>query len=188
MKGEAYKALALAQSEFESAFKDSTNPHFHSSYSSLDACVEAVRPALNKYELYLLQDLTANKDSVTVKTVFLHSSGVEIKAGELTIPVTKLDAQGFGSAITYARRYSLLSACGIAPSDDDGNGAVGNTWFSEKFLPLMLNLTRAGKFHRNGQDIEFTTDRALVAIKSYLEGKATEEILKNSYNHYKEQL
>jgi hypothetical protein len=60
---------------------------------------------------------------VIVETVFIHESGETVSAGKLHVPASKLDAQGFGSALTYARRYSLMAACGIAPEDDDGNAA-----------------------------------------------------------------
>jgi hypothetical protein len=52
----------------------------------------------------------------------MHSSG-EFISSEMQIPVSKHDAQGYGSALTYARRYALCAFVGIAPEDDDGNGA-----------------------------------------------------------------
>jgi hypothetical protein len=61
---------------------------------------------------------------VIVETIFIHSSGEQISSGKLHVPATKHDAQGYGSALTYARRYSLMTACGIAPEDDDGNSAA----------------------------------------------------------------
>jgi hypothetical protein len=60
---------------------------------------------------------------VIVETVFVHESGETFSAGKLHVPAVKHDAQGYGSALTYARRYSLMAACGIAPEDDDGNAA-----------------------------------------------------------------
>jgi hypothetical protein len=58
---------------------------------------------------------------VTVETVFVHESGEMLECGKLHVPAAKHDPQGYGSALTYARRYSLMAACGIAPEDDDGN-------------------------------------------------------------------
>ena len=60
---------------------------------------------------------------MTVETVFLHESGEALRCGKLHVPASKQDPQGYGSALTYARRYSLMTACGIAPEDDDGNAA-----------------------------------------------------------------
>jgi hypothetical protein len=62
-------------------------------------------------------------NGVIVETIFIHSSGEQISSGKLHVPATKHDAQGYGSALTYARRYSLMTACGIAPEDDDGAAA-----------------------------------------------------------------
>jgi len=63
------------------------------------------------------------ENGICVQTVFIHESGEQISSGALFVPASKYDPQGFGSALTYARRYSLMAACGIAPSDDDGNAA-----------------------------------------------------------------
>jgi hypothetical protein len=59
-----------------------------------------------------------------VETVFVHESGETLDCGKLYVPAVKHDAQGHGSALTYARRYSLMAACGIAPEDDDGNAGT----------------------------------------------------------------
>lgn len=117
-------ALVKAQKEFEPARKDATNPHFRSKYANLSACVDAVKDALNNNGIALLQPTHECADGVIVETVFLHESGEQFSAGRLHFPASKQDAQGYMSALTYARRGSLLSACGIAPEDDDGNDAV----------------------------------------------------------------
>lgn len=116
-------AFVKAQSEFGSALKTSTNPHFKSSYADLAACVEAVIDALNNNKIALIQQTHECESGVSVETVFLHESGEELRSGKLWLPASKQDAQGYGSALTYARRYSLMAACGIAPEDDDGNAA-----------------------------------------------------------------
>lgn len=116
-------ALVKAQRAFEPARKSSNNPHFKSKYASLDICVDAVLPALNDNGIAMLQHTYECDDGVIVETVFLHESGEMLSAGRLHVPASKQDAQGYGSALTYARRYSLLAACGIAPEDDDGNAA-----------------------------------------------------------------
>jgi hypothetical protein len=71
----------------------------------------------------LMQHCHESDTGVIVETVFIHESGEIFSAGKLHVPATKHDAQGYGSALTYARRYSLMAACGIAPEDDDGNAA-----------------------------------------------------------------
>lgn len=116
-------ALVKAQRQFSPALKTSSNPHFKSKYAALDACVEAVIDALNGNGIMLMQKTYEDSTGVTVETCFLHESGELIECGKLHVPAGKNDPQGYGSALTYARRYSLMAACGIAPEDDDGNAA-----------------------------------------------------------------
>ena len=117
-------ALVKAQKEFGPALKSSTNPHFRSKYADLSACIEAVIDALNNNGIYLMQLTDEHDGGVKVSTTFIHESGEQLSGGSLFMPATKQDAQGFGSALSYARRYSLMAACGIAPEDDDGNQAT----------------------------------------------------------------
>ena len=119
-------ALVKAQKEFGPALKTSTNPHFRSRYADLSACVEAVIDALNNNGIYLMQLTEEHEAGVKVSTTFIHESGEQLSGGSLYMPATKHDAQGFGSALSYARRYSLMAACGIAPEDDDGNSATAS--------------------------------------------------------------
>lgn len=116
-------ALVKAQKAFSPALKTNTNPHFRSKYADLSACVEAVIDALNDNGIYLMQGTHECPDGVIVETTFIHESGETLSAGKLHVPASKHDAQGYGSALTYARRYALMAACGIAPEDDDGNAA-----------------------------------------------------------------
>lgn len=118
------KALVAAQKAFGPALKSSTNPHFRSRYADLSACVEAVIDALNTNGIALVQRTHPDETGVSVETLFVHESGETLTSGILHVPASKNDAQGYGSALTYARRYSLMAACGIAPEDDDGNAAT----------------------------------------------------------------
>jgi len=79
--------------------------------------------ALNSNGIALMQQTSEDNTGVTVETVFLHESGETLTSGKLHVPASKQDPQGYGSALTYARRYSLMASCGIAPEDDDGNAA-----------------------------------------------------------------
>jgi hypothetical protein len=116
-------ALVKAQKGFGPALKTSTNPAFRSKYASLENCIEAVIDSLNDNGIMLMQPTHLCEDGVIIETLFLHESGEQLSAGKLHVPATKHDAQGYGSALSYARRYSLLAACGIATEDDDGNNA-----------------------------------------------------------------
>jgi len=118
-----HQAFVAAQKQFGPALKTSTNPHFRSRYADLSACVEAVIDALNDNGIALMQTTHPSENGVAVETVLIHESGQTISSGVLHVPASKQDAQGYGSALTYARRYSLMATCGIAPEDDDGNRA-----------------------------------------------------------------
>jgi len=120
-------AFVKAQRAFGPALKTSTNPHFKSKYADLANCVEAVVDALNANGIGLMQRTYESKDGVMVETVFVHESGEVMECGMLHVPAGKQDPQGYGSALTYARRYSLLAATGLAPEDDDGNHASRRT-------------------------------------------------------------
>jgi hypothetical protein len=128
LKGKMMKniatALVKAQKAFGPALKTSTNPHFKSRYADLAACVEAVMDGLNNNGIALIQTCHESSNGVIVETTFIHESGETLNCGKLHVPASKQDPQGYGSALTYARRYSLMAACGIAPEDDDGNAAV----------------------------------------------------------------
>jgi hypothetical protein len=120
-------AFVKAQRQFGPALKTSTNPHFRSKYADLSNCIEAVIDALNSNGIGLMQRTYECKDGVMVETIFVHESGEVMECGLLHVPASKQDPQGYGSALTYARRYSLLAATGLAPEDDDGNSASRRT-------------------------------------------------------------
>lgn len=117
-------AFIKAKRAFGPVLKDKTNPAFKSKYANLEACLDAVDDACLSNGIALYQETFEDATGVTVETVFLHESGEALRCGKLHVPAAKQDPQGFGSALTYARRYSLLAACGIAAEDDDGNAAV----------------------------------------------------------------
>jgi len=117
------KAFVAAQKEFAPALKTATNPHFRSQYVDLAGCVEAVIDALNNHGIALVQKTHECETGIKIETIFLHESGESMSGGVLHVPADKQTPQGYGSALTYARRYSLMSACAIAPEDDDGNMA-----------------------------------------------------------------
>lgn len=117
-------ALAKAQGELENATKSSQNPHFKSKYADLAEVLNTVRPVFSRHGLSVTQLPSLDDDMVSVETMLLHSSGQWISS-KITTPVGgKRDAQSIGSAITYARRYSLAAIAGIAQEDDDGNAAA----------------------------------------------------------------
>jgi len=121
---ELAKALSAAQGEVEGAVKGKANPAFRSKYADLAAVWDACREALTKHGLAVIQSPGPCADGrMEMTTMLAHASG-EWMRGTLTIPLAKVDAQAYGSATTYARRYALAAFVGVAPEDDDGNAAT----------------------------------------------------------------
>ncbi len=118
-------ALAKAQAEMGKAIKESTNPAFRSKYADLGNVMDACLPALNKHNIAVIQPIVSDVDGRFVKTILIHESGETLECA-VPLIVGKNDMQGLGSAITYGRRYGLMSMAGIAPEDDDGNAAAKN--------------------------------------------------------------
>jgi hypothetical protein len=116
-------ALLAAQAEMKAAKKDSVNPHYKSHYADLESVIEAVKAPLNKNGIVYMQTNIPSTDGLTIETTLIHTSG-EYISSSIWLPVGRNDAQAFGSAQTYGRRYGLQSICGLAAADDDGNDAV----------------------------------------------------------------
>jgi len=129
-------ALSIVQGKMTHAIKDSANPFFKSKYADLESVWDVCRSLLSENGLAVMQfpgdinfvqlekengDINiATKMSLT--TIISHKSG-EFMSQEMSVPVTKPDAQGAGSALTYMRRYALAAVVGVVQADDDGNAA-----------------------------------------------------------------
>ena len=119
-----YGALAKAQIAMGPALKDSTNPAFKSKYADLASVMAACLPALNANGIAVIQPPIDDESGARfVKTILAHESGETLEC-RVPLIIGKNDMQGYGSAVTYARRYGLMSMAGIAPEDDDGNAAA----------------------------------------------------------------
>lgn len=152
-----FSAFVRAQRKFGPALKTSNNPHFRSKYAALDAVIEAVIDALHSEGFALTQYTEPSDAGVTVRTVLLHESGGLLTLGELFMPAVKNDPQGFGSALTYCRRYSLQAAMGIAPEDDDGNAA-------SKPATSARNSPTMGAFEQLSQDRQSIIMDVVIAV------------------------
>lgn len=118
------KALAAAQAELEPAAKNAENPHLRNRYADIAAVFEAIRKILPKHGLAVSQMILPTEGKAHVRTLLMHESGEWI-AGECLLPPDRAGGpQGMGSAITYARRYSLSALLGVvSEEDDDGEQA-----------------------------------------------------------------
>lgn len=119
-------AFVEAQKSMGDVLKTKRNDHFKSKYAELADVIDAVREPLNANGFSIMQPVSSEADGATVRitTVIMHKSGQWVRSTLRLRPV-KADPQAVGSAITYGRRYGLMAMTGVAPEDDDGNGASG---------------------------------------------------------------
>jgi hypothetical protein len=118
-------SLIRLQSELDFASKDSSNPFFKSKYADLATVWATCRDLLTKNNLAVVQQMDILETKNVLITSLIHSSGQWFKSIAPLNPV-KNDPQGYGSAITYMRRYSLCAILGIIQDDDDGERACDN--------------------------------------------------------------
>jgi len=122
-------SMALAFAEIDAATKGNENAAFKnggkaSKYADINAVIDAIKPALIKHGLFFTQHPAPHDRGVQIETFLHHAGGESMSLGVLFFPASKQDAQGFGSAMTYARRYALVTAFGVPVVDDDGNAAA----------------------------------------------------------------
>lgn len=124
--GNLSASLVTALSEIGGAAKDKVNPHFKSKYADIGSVIDAIKPVLSLHGLGFTQHPQPSENGIIVETVLHHISGESLSLGTLYVPANKLDPQAFGSALTYARRYALMTAFGVPAEDDDGNAATAS--------------------------------------------------------------
>lgn len=124
-------ALSKAQGDIENASKNKKNDHFKNNYADLAEVLNTIRPVFSAHGLSVAQFPSYEPPMAQVETILMHSSG-EFMSHICSAPVTKADAQGVGSAVTYLRRYSLAAVAGIAQEDDDMTGAAANNQKSQQ--------------------------------------------------------
>lgn len=116
-------ALLKAQKQITFAAKDANNPHFKSKYADLESVIGAIKAPLNDNGILFVQSFSPSQPGfLSLTTRLMHESG-EWLEDELNMPLQKNDAQGYGSAATYSRRYALAAITGLFQADDDGTEA-----------------------------------------------------------------
>lgn len=121
-----YLDLIEAQTEIETVDKDGKNPFFHSDYATLGATIAACKAVLNKHNFVILQPIQSDELGVYVCTTLIHSTGGKIESKMRINQKEQNNPQAQGSAITYARRYSLQSLLCMNADDDDGEKATNH--------------------------------------------------------------
>jgi len=116
--------LLEVQRELSHATADAVNPHFKSQYVKFEDLWDYAKEALNSHSIMIQQLSHECEVGACIETV-LHGHGASMATGKMVVRADKPTAQAFGSAITYAKRYSLSMALGIgADKDDDANNAT----------------------------------------------------------------
>lgn len=163
------EAMLLAQKLIDHVVMDSKNPHFKNKYASYEAVVAAVKPHLNACGIYFTQRThlpPEGKDGVVVETVF-KGYGEEVSFGHLFVHADAARPQAYGSALTYAKRYSLSTSCCLPSTpDDDGAKAEVDTRKSNIAKRQPSKSAPEGKYKlKAGQTIiaAYDTPAALVA-------------------------
>ena len=129
----AITALNMAQADMGAAIKNQKNDFLRNSYADLSAVQEAVFPAFAAHGFAITQEGGRDDFGQYMDTVLRHVSG-ENFTSRIYLEYKKGDMQSLGGAITYARRYGLLSITGVPTADDDGNAAVGSKEVQEKVM------------------------------------------------------
>ena len=165
-KSESIKSLAIAlnkaQGEMGGAAKGANNPFFKSKYADLGSVVQAIKEPFANNGLSYVQLPVEDNGRIGIETILMHVSG-EWLSGSFTVQLSKQDAQGAGSAITYCRRYSLQSVAGIPSEDDDGNAASKS---KSTNTPTKEDLAWVSAIN-NGQSLSDIND---IDYRNYIKG------------------
>lgn len=156
-------ATAKAQGAMRPAVKDATNPAFKSKYADWASIVESMRAPCAANGLTVWQDVELTEAGVAVTTRIVHTSGQWVEFGPLTVPLGKRDAHGVGSAATYAKRYALCAALGIAADEDDDGNAAAQGAQTAKHAPAFDMLGYQKWINTLGQTAKEAGYEALVA-------------------------
>lgn len=118
-------AIVALQADLKPVGKNATNPFFKSKYADLPSVMNMIQPLLAAHKLAVVQFITNIDGQSALKTILLHESGEAMETDPMPLILPKNDPQAQGSAITYARRYSIQALLGIvADRDDDGQTAT----------------------------------------------------------------
>jgi hypothetical protein len=158
------KALNKAQAELGSVVKGSNNPYYDSKYADINDVIKTIKETLNKNDITFIQPLmvkeVAGLKVTVVETVLLHNTGEYISSETEVVTKDNGDAQKYGAAITYSRRFGLQSIVGLPAEDDDGNTATGK---APKTPPATASTTKneaksdsPTKFSNRGQKLTNT--------------------------------
>lgn len=163
-----FAALALAQGKISGAKKDQENPHFKAKFAGLSSTWDACREALSENGLAIVQTMRITPEGYVLRTTLGHKSGQWIR-GDTPLLMERQGMQPLGSAVTYARRYGVQSMTGIAPVDDDGEGATVHHGKDEPVIGELGKVKLQNKMREFDKDLQAIEDEDALAglLESY---------------------
>jgi hypothetical protein len=173
-----YTTLAKAINEAKNPTKNAINPHFKNRYATLDVICDDVREVCKANGIAVIQTPTINDDGVFVLRAIAVSGDESITLGDYPIRPTKDDPQGYGSAITYARRYQICAIFGIAAEEDDDGNAASAPKTAQAQAPKPVQ-PKDGKSSMNPSvDVDVMKRLSVVCAESMKMDKVNAEIMK----------
>lgn len=122
---EYLRSILKVQGDIGHAVKDASNPHFKNRYATLESVIDLVKPLCIENKLLLNFFMGKDESGDFIELIVTHIDGYT-SGSKLYLIIDKNNMQAFGSAITYARRYLLVSFFNVGQEDDDGNQAAAN--------------------------------------------------------------
>ena len=140
-------ALLRVQKQIGTVKENADNPFFGSKYANLQTCWNYVRPFYNEENILIQQVVHETDNGVSIETLFI-GYGTQLSGGKLPVPASKTDPQAYGSAVSYAKRYSLLQACGLATSkeDDDAEKTAETLHFKDVEGKILIEEREPTKY------------------------------------------
>lgn len=182
---ELASALAKAQAKMKPAKKNTSNPFFKSQFADLESVVKSCMPHLNEQGISVMQIPAMEEGKQILETILAHSSGQWI-SGTYPINPVKNDPQGMGSAMSYARRYSLSAMVSqiTAEDDDDGEGAMDR----QTEGPKVEQKTKTKGLSESGTISEAQIKRLFKIMETagWNQAEARDLIAKYGYDHSKD--
>lgn len=151
------KAMVACQPMIDNATKNSMNPAFRSKYANLEAVIDCFKEEAGTCGLVLLQSPGMIGDRASLTSLLLHESGEFIEFLH-ECPLPKSDPQGFGSAMTYLRRYSAAAIWNLTQEDDDASKASGPASKTPPAQPSKASQTTAPAVTTPAKEAEPCTD------------------------------
>ncbi len=159
--------LLNAKTKIRNASINAKNDYYGSSYATLESVIEAVTSPLLEHGILWQQIAHDCETGAKVETILMGHGG-ELHCGPIYVPADKNNAHAFGSALTYARRYSLAIAVGIGADDDDGNAAQDNP-------PAEMSKQYTLWKSKDVKQVVFGTAEYCEALRSLLKDKSLPE-------------